>query len=461
MKPSAPQPDHREKTLTALFPITIFPRWAVFGSVFLLVTLLVLSVSWFLPPRYEGTAKIWIKGLKGDFLFQPSSFQDFPTERLTFLQSRIEIFQSEEVVRRVLSAVKNNGGEVSAAQINAFRRNLTITSPPGYDLANSDHLIIRVVDSDPGRAARAANLIPLEGMRYALELKEKRAAQALPFLEKQIQSRLTQVREAEERLHRFRGISSGRPPLLTAGRDRPEWAGIQEDFLKTRTTVEETETGLTRLRQQVDRGKVPAKMVRENPTLSALVETIIKLETRLSLLRDRYPNLYPGQETLSRELERNRLRLQQELQWDLEERGLDVTILETRLKSLKETLDRFSWSAKKQFEYERCYKEYLLQEEGYQNLLRDFQQLRFSEALDNSGMPPVDFLEKAKPSPRPIRPRILFNTLLGMLAGALLGLATVVLLRFFDHTMKSAEEVERRLNIPVLGTVSGDKSSFL
>lgn len=424
------------------------------------MTLPVLIVSWILPPRFEGTAKIWIKGIKRDLFFQPGTLQELPTERLTFLQSRIEIFQSEEVVRRVLTTVRKKGAGISANQIKAFRRDLSITSPPGYDLANSDTLIIRVRDSDPIRAAEAANLIPMEGMRYARELKEKRTGQTLSFLELQIQNRLTHLKKDEERLQRFQGLSGrqrgGGGPLLDPEGDQRGWAGIQEDFFKTRTAIQETETSLNRLRQMVESGKIPARMVRENPALSALVGNMIKLETRLSLLRGRRPDFFSGQEILSRELERNRLRLQEELKGDLEGRGLDLALLETRLKSLAATLKGFYSSIKKQFEYERFYKDYLLQEEGYLNLLREYQQLRFSQALDHSGVPTVEFLEKAQPSPQPIRPRIFFNTLLGMAAGALLGLAMVVLLRFLDRTMKSAEEVERFLNIPVLGTVSED-----
>lgn len=54
-------------------------------------------------------------------------------------------------------------------------------------------------------------------------------------------------------------------------------------------------------------------------------------------------------------------------------------------------------------------------------------------------------------TPRPIRPRTAFNTLLGLMGGFILAAIFLFLMEVFDTTIKTREDVERALNLPVMG----------
>ncbi len=54
----------------------------------------------------------------------------------------------------------------------------------------------------------------------------------------------------------------------------------------------------------------------------------------------------------------------------------------------------------------------------------------------------------------PVKPRILLNTVLGLLSGAVLGVSTAFVLEYLDDTIKSSEEVSAILDLPTLGNVT-------
>jgi capsular polysaccharide biosynthesis protein len=92
-------------------------------------------------------------------------------------------------------------------------------------------------------------------------------------------------------------------------------------------------------------------------------------------------------------------------------------------------------------------------EEGYQDLLRDIQKARFSAAMDTYKLANIEIIDKARVPKSSVSPDIILNTLIGMLIGVFLGLGLAFVLDYFDHTLKSVEDVERYLNLSVLGSV--------
>lgn len=57
----------------------------------------------------------------------------------------------------------------------------------------------------------------------------------------------------------------------------------------------------------------------------------------------------------------------------------------------------------------------------------------------------------------PVLPRKLINLAAGLLGGGLLGLLLVFLMEFLDQTIKSSEDLEKKLNLPFLGFVPQEK----
>lgn len=435
----------------------MFSRWSLILFIFLVVTVLVFIITWIIPPKYQATATILIKERKAEFSLQATPYHDYRIERVAFLQSQMEIIRSDEVARRVLVKMFPGQNGISAKQIKLFQENTKVSSPKGYDFTNSDIFIIQVVDGNPERAARAANLLPQECLQYTHELNQRTAGQTIAFLEKQIQSQLEKMKQAEERLNNFEGKSGpDRAFLLSTVKTKEadtELITFNHNYLNALATLKETKMVMARLRETVAKGSIPQKMVRDNSMLSTIKEKIFRLEGQVNTLRSQYFDRGPKAMMLINELDRHQQKLNQEIKADMEGRTMDLAVLETRVQSLKRTVDRFTALAQKQFEYSRHYKNYTFLEEGYQKLLGDTQKARFKEAMDISNLAHIEFIDKAEVPQRPFKPNLFFNTLLGMVGGAILGLGLAYIITCIDHTLKSIEEVERCLNIPVLGSV--------
>ena len=87
----------------------------------------------------------------------------------------------------------------------------------------------------------------------------------------------------------------------------------------------------------------------------------------------------------------------------------------------------------------------------YINLLGSLETVRLAR-LQNT--PNIVQIEPAAAPEAPIRPRPLMNTALAAAVGLMLAAGLVFLIEYLDDTLKTPDEVERTLGIPVLGFVA-------
>lgn len=66
----------------------------------------------------------------------------------------------------------------------------------------------------------------------------------------------------------------------------------------------------------------------------------------------------------------------------------------------------------------------------------------------------VSVLAPAQLPPFPVSPRLLVNVAIGLMLGTMLGIFLAFALEFLDKTVKTEEEVEKLIGVPVLGVVS-------
>ena len=92
-----------------------------------------------------------------------------------------------------------------------------------------------------------------------------------------------------------------------------------------------------------------------------------------------------------------------------------------------------------------------LYQQIYINLLNSLESIRLAR-LQNT--PNIVQIEPAFPPETPIRPRPLMNTALAGAVGFMLAAGIVFLIEYLDDTLKTPEDVERALGLPVLGFVA-------
>ena len=89
--------------------------------------------------------------------------------------------------------------------------------------------------------------------------------------------------------------------------------------------------------------------------------------------------------------------------------------------------------------------------ETYNYILQSYEQIRVAEASSTSNVVQV---EPASPPLRPIRPRLVLNTLLAALIGLALSLVVAFLNEMVDDSLKTPDEITRHLDLPILGLIA-------
>jgi len=92
---------------------------------------------------------------------------------------------------------------------------------------------------------------------------------------------------------------------------------------------------------------------------------------------------------------------------------------------------------------------------SYTSLLESYEGLRREEARSTSN---VIQIEPATRPEDPVRPRTMLNTLLAAVVGGMISLGVVFLIEYLDDTVKTLDEVEQALGLPVIGTIAHIKT---
>jgi uncharacterized protein involved in exopolysaccharide biosynthesis len=233
----------------------------------------------------------------------------------------------------------------------------------------------------------------------------------------------------------------------------PELIGYNTNYLNAKAALLETESYLQQLRTMVQKGNIPNKIVRENPVLASIKDNIAKLQSQLNNLRSQFTDQYPKNIMVKKEIENNKQLLKQELEADLSGRYVDVVALEARVKSLKEALDNYTRLSQKQLEYSRIFRDYEIIEEEVLNIQKEIQKAKTAQAMDTYKLANIEIIDRAKVPRSPVSPNILVNVMIGAIIGLSLGLGLAFVTDYYDHTMKSPEDVERHLKVTVLGAL--------
>jgi len=86
----------------------------------------------------------------------------------------------------------------------------------------------------------------------------------------------------------------------------------------------------------------------------------------------------------------------------------------------------------------------------YNNLTNSLENLRLAEAQTTDN---IVLTTPAQPATSPVRPRVLYNALLALVVGALLGLGIAFLIEYLDDTVKTPDQVRDLTGLATLGTV--------
>lgn len=321
---------------------------------------------------------------------------------------------------------------------------------------NTRLVLIKYEDTDPAMAAEVANAVAEEYVRHNLEIKRNAARDAVAWLSDQMKEL------------RAKGQQSS--ALVQSYRAKANLLGLQEQ--RQVTTQKIIDSNRAYLEAQNQRLSVEAKLrelsrimkdkaggetiftVVDDPLIRKLKAEASDLQvTRAKLLQMYRPN-HPDVRQVDAQLEQVNTRIEAELQKLLKAIQTEHQVAKAREETLLGNVNELKREANVLAEREREALALIREDESNEHMqeavLKRIKEAGIATAIEANN---VRLVERAHPPGRPARPRTNLILALSLVLGTGLGVGAAFVVESLDRSLRSAEDVEQVLKLPLLAIV--------
>ncbi|MFL6530460.1 MAG: GumC family protein [Chthoniobacterales bacterium] len=439
-------------------------RWVLILLAFFLVLLTAAIVTYFQPREYQSSVFVEVKSTAQNPRIFATGDPNMPIHDPQLAPTVFQVIQRTGILYPVIEELKlqdkwaKNGSRPPREQVYArLRSKLDVD-----EVRNTDLLQISVLDTDPQEAADIANkIVAVYQDTRVLEEKEI-LNRALASMNEEVAKQQKKVDDASVEVARIRD-AEGIIDLNPEGTEDAQ-TPINSMVLKQEQELNESETKAAQLSsqlQQIEKLK-GEDLMRMMPTLNIQDPTIQKTlplyqeasanEALLlnSGLGENHPKvraLRATKEVYTKQLEEQVGIIRIGLEKNLKTAQATSAELKRRLDELNQ---RQLTSKNNSANYSRAKNNYIKEK-----LLLDGVRTRAQTQTMEYAMPRVAVSVKqvAEPPSYPARPRVSLNLALGALVGLVIGLGLAFFIEYLDTSVKTMEDVESLLGVPVLAII--------
>ncbi len=475
-----PPPGTDELHLRDYWEVLLRHRWTVlaFFGVVVVATVLATLVA---VPVFKATALIEVRAENQRVVAFQDVVQMQNIER-DFYQTQYDVLRSRSLAKRVIERLGlaedpafNPPGErpgLVATLLGIVPALLTRAAPVAPDAESAlerkliDRLLGSVVVSPrrnsylvevshlsphPDLAARVANALADEYIGLSLDKRLDALQKGRTFIEKQLVVTKGALERSEEELQAF----ARRNEILTIdAKQNIEYRRLDE--LNTALTkAQHQRMEKESLYRQVTSGDASVlSQISTNPVVSGLTAEIAKREAQRARLAETFTPEYPPLRRLQAQIAELRAQLEREqaalaavLKADFEAVRKQETLLSEALAEQKKIVNDLNQRA---IDYKILKREVDTNRTIYKSLLQRLKEVEVNEGIRASN---ITVLDRAEVPAAPYRPRPLLNLALAIVLGAVGGIGLAFLQEHLDNSIKTPEDVERWLRVPMLGAM--------
>ena len=310
---------------------------------------------------------------------------------------------------------------------------------------------------DPQIAVKVVNGLAQAYIDHNMDLRLGAIKDAMSWMNERIGEERNKVEAAERNLQQYRE----REEIITEFSGEVETVTAQK-LAQLNTQVVAAESARveaeTKYRQALQMKNNPLVLdsipeVLNNKLIQTIKESEVDRYKSISELSKKYGKQHPKMQAAYSELATLQERKAAEIERVIDSLRNEYEVSQAREKSLVAALERQKQESlelnKKAIEYSVLNRETESARELYELLIRRFKETSVTEDIDTSNIRIIDRAEYAyKVSPDSWR-----NMKMAAVIGLMLGLGLAFLFEYLDNTIKSPEEVEQYLKIPLLGVV--------
>lgn len=390
---------------------------------------------------------------------------------IQFYQTQYKIIGSKEIAQRVAERlglgadpnypVPNAGTPGQVRDVSGSVMGQTTIKP----VKDSRLALITVEDRQPERAAQIANAIANTYIENNLEHKLEGTNAASTFLGDQVVAVGEKLRQAEMAVYEYRKKNQ----LLDTSLDARQSLISQNVQMYTQKLAElrlkmlELESSrkmILSARDNVDAQETLPE-VRDSNVVQQIRVTYVDLTKTLAELETAYGEKHPKIEALRSKITKVRQEYLSEIAKLLKANENRYLALQDNEAALNKMLNREKRDAIELSRLEVEYRPLARETDDTLNLYKLITQRQKETGL--TGLVKannVRIMDVAVPNESPVKPRPFANVSLAVFVGLMLGVGAAMGMEALDNTIKSQEEVENLLAVPVLGMLPliGDKT---
>lgn len=445
-----------------LFLSALRARLGLFVLVLLATVAAAAVVSLLIPPAYRATVSLLVDVRDEQSLSNAQRALMLPQERMTYMQTQIDVITSNKVARKVAQDLKladNPEARERFAEEDTGRGSIEEWLGEGLlqglkvETSQSNILTVSYVSGDPELAAAIANGFAKAYMDTMLELRVNPTRQAATWFDEQLKTLRVNLEAAQAKLTDYQ-----RKQGIVASDERNDvahsrLADLSAQLVKAQGQSFDYLTREERAREFVRGGASPDRLpdVLSNPHIQKLNGELLAGEARLQQLASQYGPNYP---LYQRQVSENQA-LRQQLNSEMSKILSGMENARRQSQQHEQELQRAISAQRSQ----------LLQDKVKRNelavLTRDVEsaQRTYDAALQRSIVSRVEsraseanvnLLAAATAPRRPYRPRIGLNLALAAIVGSILGLGVVIMGELMNRRVRLREDLDLSPEAPLL-----------
>jgi succinoglycan biosynthesis transport protein ExoP len=453
-------------------------KWIVIT--FFLVVVATVTIGTFLKiPIYKSTIAIKIEKERPNFVVSEGVVGVDLNEE-NYFQTQCKVLKSRNLAKRIIRLLgldtdpefaptpknERNKSDVNTFLVNnkPFEEEINPKLVSNFidridvsPVQRSNLVNVSFMSSNPELAAKVADAIGESFIELNIESRFEATHKAREWLQGQIDVLKGKLEQAEEKLNDY---ASKNGIIFLEEKEK----GIEGENIVTKK-LSELSTDLTeamadRMRKEgiykaIRSGELESSsVVMSNPLIMELKKTLATLESEYNQNIKTYKPYYPKVMKLKGQIEQIKKKIDLETRKIVTSVKKDYDAAKNRENYLRSALDAQKKEAlnlkELSVQYQILKREVDTNRELYNGLLQKLKETGVSETLKECN---IEVIDKAEVPKMPYKPNKRLNIILAMITGLFGGIGLAFLSEYIDNTIKSPEDVEKRVYLPSLGLI--------
>jgi chain length determinant protein EpsF len=436
--------------------LILLARWRIATYTLLATVLTALIVSLLLPSKYTASTSVVVDVKSPD----PIAGLVLPGMASPgYMATQIDIIGSDRVAQRVVKLLKldqvpkiqDDWKEATEGKIPldvwmGNRLQLALDVKPSRE---SNVITIAYKGSEPTFSAALANAFAQAYIDTTIELKVEPARQYSAWFDQQSRTARERLEKAKARLSEYQQKEG-----IIATDDRLNFENQKLNELQSQLVAAETQSADSNSKQKSGGGDTLIDVM-QNPVVVQLKSDIARQEGRLSEVSGNLGKNHPQYKRMETEIISLRQQLENETKRISASISTSGRVGKERQGELRAAIDSHK---KRILELKGGRDEVSVLQQEVDSAQRSFEAINQRAAQTSlesaTTQTNVAVLTPASPPMEASSPKVLLNTLVATFLGALLGVGAALMLELLDRRVRSAEDLELTLELPVLAELS-------